>query len=187
MPIIRVTLIEGYDDAVKERLMTRLTHAARATINAVPEGTTIVIEDVKPASYMRGGIAARAAGAAQPAASAIVRAYLDAMEARDLTAAEGFLGEGFAMVFPGGARFSDLASMVAWSKPRYRFVKKTYESYEEVFTATETIVWCRGTLSGEWPDGTAFADIRFVDRFAVKDGRIVDQQVWNDLAETLRR
>jgi phenylpyruvate tautomerase PptA (4-oxalocrotonate tautomerase family) len=187
MPIIRVTLLEGYDETTKERLMTRLTQAARATVAAVPEGTTVVIDEVKPSSYMRGGIAARARGPAQPEAAAIVRAYLDAMEARDLETAQSYLGEGFAMVFPGGARFTDLASLVAWSKPRYRFVKKLYESYEEVFAADETIVWCRGTLYGEWPDGTPFEGIRFVDRFAVKGGKIIDQQVWNDLAETLRR
>lgn len=186
MPIIRVTLIEGYDEATKERLMARLTRAARATIAAVPEATTIVIDEVAPSSYMRGGIAARARGPARPEASAIVRAYLEAMEARDLATAQGFLGEGFAMVFPGGARFTDLAAMVAWSRPRYRFVKKIYESYEEVFAGDETIVWCRGTLHGEWPDGTPFEGIRFVDRFTVRDGKLIDQAVWNDLAESLR-
>lgn len=187
MPIIRVTLIEGYDAATKERLMTRLTRAARGTIAAVLEGTTIVIDEVKPSSYMRGGVAARAAGAPQPEASAIVRAYLDAMEARDLDTANSFLGPGFSMVFPGGNRFTDLAAVVAWSKPRYRFVKKKYDAYEEVFTDDATIVWCNGTLHGEWPDGAPFENIRFVDRFTVKGGKIVDQQVWNDLAETLRR
>lgn len=184
MPIIRVTLIEGYDAPTKERLMQRLTRAARATIAAVLEGTTVVIEEVKPSSYMRGGVAARQAGAAQPEASAIVRAYLDAMEGRDLEQAKNFLATGFSMVFPGGARFTDLAAVVAWSKPRYRFVKKKYDSYEEVLTDDSTIVWCHGTLHGEWPDGTPFANIRFVDRFTVRNGKLIDQAVWNDLGES---
>jgi phenylpyruvate tautomerase PptA (4-oxalocrotonate tautomerase family) len=187
MPIIRVTLIEGYDPPTKERLMTRLTRAARATIAAVLEGTSVVIDEVKPSSYMRGGVAARAAGAAQPDASAIVRAYLEAMEARDLERAKTFLAAGFSMVFPGGARFTDLPSVVEWSKPRYRFVKKKYDSYEESFTDDSTIVWCHGTLHGEWPDGTTFANIRFVDRFTVREGKLIDQAVWNDLSEAKSR
>jgi len=44
-------------------------------------------------------------------------------------------------------------------------------------------VYCYGTLSGEWLDGRAFADIRFIDRFTVVDGKLLDQTVWNDLAE----
>ena len=50
-----------------------------------------------------------------------------------------------------------------------------------------TVVYCRGTLAGEWPDGRAFAGVRFIDRFEIDDaGRIVDQQVWNDLGEARR-
>ena len=43
--------------------------------------------------------------------------------------------------------------------------------------------YCFGTLAGEWPDGRAFGGIRFIDCFTVKGGLLVDQTVWNDLAE----
>ncbi len=46
------------------------------------------------------------------------------------------------------------------------------------------VVYCYGTLNGEWPDGTQFSGIRFIDRFVVKDGLLEDQRVWNDLAES---
>jgi len=46
------------------------------------------------------------------------------------------------------------------------------------------VVYCHGTLSGEWPDGSAFSGIRFIDRFTVRAGKLADQTVWNDLAET---
>jgi hypothetical protein len=46
-------------------------------------------------------------------------------------------------------------------------------------------VWCSGTLAGEWTDGTPFAGIRFVDRFSVRDGMIICQEVWNDLGERM--
>ncbi|MGB1034547.1 MAG: 4-oxalocrotonate tautomerase, partial [Primorskyibacter sp.] len=45
-------------------------------------------------------------------------------------------------------------------------------------------VYCRGTLSGEWPDGTAFDAIRFIDRFEIVGDKITKQDVWNDIAET---
>ncbi|MGQ0653814.1 MAG: hypothetical protein ACT4P4_16375 [Betaproteobacteria bacterium] len=37
-----------------------------------------------------------------------VRAYLDAMERRDLAAAQSFLAPGFHMTFPGDQQFSGL-------------------------------------------------------------------------------
>ena len=48
------------------------------------------------------------------------------------------------------------------------------------------IVYCYGTLSGEWPDGEAFSGIRFIDRFEFAGDLIARQMVWNDLAEVGR-
>jgi hypothetical protein len=46
-------------------------------------------------------------------------------------------------------------------------------------------MYCYGTLYGELLDGTPYSGIRFIDRFTVKDGKLVDQMVWNDMAEVL--
>lgn len=113
-----------------------------------------------------------------------VRAFLEAMEARDLVRATAMLAPGFTMLFPGGARFARLEELVAWAKPRYRWVKKRYDRFDEVPAAGgETIVYCFGTLQGEWPDGRAFDGIRFIDRFTLRGGKLADQRVWNDIAE----
>ena len=121
----------------------------------------------------------------QPDPKAIVQAYLAAMEARDLDAARAMLGAGFSMVFPGTGPMSTLDQLIAWAKPRYRFVTKTYDGFDAMLGDADTaIVYCFGTLAGEWPDGTAFSDIRFIDRFELAAGQIIRQDVWNDIAET---
>ncbi len=51
---------------------------------------------------------------------------------------------------------------------------------------TGASVYCFGTLGGEWPDGTAFDGIRFIDRFELQGGLITRQDVWNDMAEVAR-
>jgi hypothetical protein len=38
-------------------------------------------------------------------------------------------------------------------------------------------------LAGQALDGSPFDGVRFIDRFALNDGLIVSQMVWNDLAE----
>ena len=80
-----------------------------------------------------------------------------------------------------------LEELVDWSKPRYRFVRKSYDGFDTCAGSDCAVVYCRGTLSGEWVDGTAFAGIRFIDRFELRDGRIVKQDVWNDIAEQKAR
>jgi len=116
--------------------------------------------------------------------SELVKTFLETMEARDLAGAKAMLAPGFAMTFPGGARFATLEELVAWARPRYQWVRKRYDRFDEVPGADgEGVVYCHGTLHGMWPDGTAFEGIRFIDRFAIRDGKLADQQVWNDLAE----
>lgn len=182
MPVVRTTLIEGYDEATKKRLAERLTDAVRTTIAAPLDGITVILEEVKPSSYMRGRTS-RTPGKPAESGAVVVREFLAAMEARDLDAARAYLADGFAMTFPGPACFTRLEELVEWGRARYNFVRKTYDAFEEAFGENGTIVYCHGTLAGEWPDGTAFSGIRFIDRFEVSDGKLTDQRVWNDLAE----
>lgn len=112
---------------------------------------------------------------------AVVRQYLDAMQRRDLATAKSFLAPGFFMVFPGGKRFDSLEQLVASARGRYRSANKVYEKTE----ISGNSVYCFGTLHGELLDGSPYSGIRFIDRFTVKDGRLVDQMVWNDMAEVL--
>jgi len=115
--------------------------------------------------------------------SQIVQDYLAAMEARDLEKAATYLADGFVMIFPGGVEFSKPAELVEWARDRYRSVGKSYERFDETVGEGGRAVYCYGTLYGEWPDGSPFEGIRFIDRFTVADGKLVDQRVWNDLAE----
>jgi 3-hydroxybutyryl-CoA dehydrogenase len=113
----------------------------------------------------------------------VVRQYLDAMESRDLEKAQTYIGKNFSMTFPGGAVFSSLQELLDWSKLRYQSIGKHYEHFDQMESGKDTIVYCYGYLHGVWLDGTAFSEIRFIDRFTVTDGLISSQLVWNDLAE----
>ena len=112
----------------------------------------------------------------------IIKEYLQALEDRDLEVAATFLADEFQMHFPGDQTFQTLDELVAWSKPRYQWVKKAYEQFDICPAGEESVVYCYGTLHGRWPDGSFFGDIRFIDRFVVRDGLLTNQQVWNDLA-----
>jgi 4-oxalocrotonate tautomerase family enzyme len=182
MPIVEAHILQGYRPEEKQRLVAALTDAVRFVVPAPDEAITVFLSEHAPEAYARGGVHRQPAAAA-PDPGAIVRDYLAAMEARDLTRAKSYLGAGFFMVFPGDRRMSDLDALVAWSKDRYRFVKKTFDSVEAFHGEGCAVVYTRGTLYGEWPDGTPFDGIRFIDRFELREGLITRQDVWNDLAE----
>ena len=181
MPILEMTLIEGYEPEVKQRLARQLTDAIRMVIPAPIDGTIVCFNEVAASSYWRGGVS-RQGSAPLPDPVALVQQYLQAMEARDLPAARALLAPDFKMQFPGGVSPPSLEALVEWAKTRYRFVRKTYEAWDCTQSGDDTVVVCHGTLSGEWLDGSAFDGIRFLDRFVLRKGLIVDQKVWNDLA-----
>ena len=184
MPIVELHVIEGYGPDEKRRLGEALTDAVRSVVPAAPDLVTVMIRDMPAENYYRGRTT-RTPAPARPDPAALVGDYLAAMEARDLARAQAMLGDGFVMQFPGVAPMTALQELIDWARPRYRFVRKTYDGYDAMQSAGEAaVVYCRGTLSGEWPDGTPFEGIRFIDRFEVTDGRITRQDVWNDIAET---
>lgn len=183
MPVLELHVLEGYSDEEKGRLGRALTDAVRIVVPAPIDAVTVMIHEMPQSAYMRGR-AHRTPAAALPDPASVVRAFLAALETRDLDAAQAMIGAGFTMSFPDAPNLQSLDALVAWAAPRYRFVKKTYEGFDAVQSPQEhAIVYCRGTLSGEWPDGTPFEGIRFIDRFEVTAGLLTRQDVWNDIAE----
>lgn len=184
MPVIELHVMQGYSDTEKSRLCEALTHAVRIVVPAPPEAVTVMIHDLDPAGYMRGG-QHRTPAPALPNPITVVHDYLTAMEAREIDTASAMLGAGFTMTFPGTGPMTKLEQLIDWAKPRYNFVTKSYVGFEALQTTGDAaVVYARGTLAGEWPDGTPFDGIRFIDRFEVTDGHLARQDVWNDIAET---
>lgn len=181
MPVLNVTLLKGYNQPTREALGQALTAAVQQVIAAPPEAIVVCLQELESGNYLRGG-QPRVAGAPLPTPADRVREFLAAMEARDLTTAQTFLAEGFEMTFPSGKTMARLEELVEFSRARYKFVRKTFEAFDTAWRADCAVVHCHGTLAGEGLDGRAFAGVRFIDRFEVRQGLLYRQQVWNDLA-----
>ncbi len=122
---------------------------------------------------------------AKDTAKDVVRAYLEAMAERKLDQARECLAEDVEIVFPGALRTGDLAAVVEQGRSRYTAVKKHYRDPEAYAMADGSVrVIQQGTLYGVTLKGARFDGIRYVDLFVVRDGRIVRQEVYNDVAET---
>jgi hypothetical protein len=115
----------------------------------------------------------------------MVKAFLEALENGDLKRASSFIAEGARIVFPGASSFDSLDEVADFSRGRYRRIRKTVEVVDSV-TSTDgsTVIYVTGQLHGLNIHGVEFSGIRFIDRFVVRGGSIVSQEVWNDLGET---
>jgi len=129
-------------------------------------------------------VSAPRSGEGHAAATGIVRDFLAALEMRDVDRAQAYLAPDVRIVVPGGREVRAVADIVANSSRRYRRIGKHIERIEVLDAPPATvIVYCLGTLHGAWHDDTPFDGIRFIDRFELRGGRIVLQEVWNDAAE----
>lgn len=113
----------------------------------------------------------------------IVRRYLETSMIPDPEGAAAFVSPEFVVTFTGGRDFDHPRGPTAFNAARYKWVKKKMDRFDVAPGNGETVVYSIGTLYGEWPDGTPFKDNRYVDRFVVRNGKIVKMDVWNDSAE----
>ena len=118
-------------------------------------------------------------------AAGVVEAFLHASMVPDPQTAARYIADDLKITFTGGRKYRHPRETTAFNAKRYKWVKKKMERTDVVAGEGETIVYNLGTLYGEWPDGTSFDGNRYVDRFVVRGGKIVQMDVWNDSAERL--
>lgn len=114
-------------------------------------------------------------------AGRLVWDFLTLLAAARYEEANRYLAPAARMLFPGGVVFFDCTKLPRRSSGIYRWVRKRFERIDELAAAEGVIVYNYGTLRGEWTDGELFDNVRYIDRFVVRDDKIADQQVWNDL------
>lgn len=117
----------------------------------------------------------------------IVDEYLRILMIPDPDSARRFVSPDLQIRFTGARLMKDPSECAAFNSQRYTWVKKRFEGTETVAGATieHAVVFNRGTLYGEWPDGEPFEGNRYVDRYVVSHGLITHMDVWNDSAERM--
>lgn len=120
-------------------------------------------------------------------AKEIVEAYLERSMVPDPVGAAAYISNDFQLVFTGGRRFSDPAESSAFNAKRYAWVKKKFLRTDAALDSEtgDVHVYNTGYLYGAWKDGTTFETNRYMDKFVVRDGKIVSTDVWNDSAEII--
>lgn len=120
-------------------------------------------------------------------AARVVEEYLRLLMIPDPEAAAQYVAPSLRIRFTGNRAMTAPAQCARFNAGRYAWVGKRVQGTEVVTGGTpeRTVVYSIGTLHGAWPDGTPFEGNRYVDRYVVRHGAIVEMDVWNDSAEWL--
>ena len=113
----------------------------------------------------------------------VVKSFLDAMRRRDFAAMEKLMAPEFKMTVSGSSVFKHPREFAAQSGKRQKSARKTTDRYDEIPTVDGGVVFAMGSMAGEWLNGTTYSGVRYIDRFEVKHGKIVDMNVWSDMSE----
>lgn len=117
----------------------------------------------------------------------LVREFIDAIDRLDPGAARKLSAPDARFIFPGGAETGSLDEIVTRLGQRYRQIGKKIERFDRVEMQEGDVVFVSGSLHGAWEDGAPFENVRFVDRFEIRGGKIALQEVWNDAGEARAR
>ena len=115
-------------------------------------------------------------------AVAMLDRFLALTAERKLDEAATCLAPDAVLTFPPSMRFNSLQEMVANARTRYRWCDKVRDRWDVAEREdSAVVVYSLGTLFGDNLHGVHFEGIRYIDRFVLRDGKIVEQEVWNDL------
>lgn len=162
MPVVQMTVIEGYDDATKSRLLKGMTHVVLSVMAAKPDGVVTLLNEVSPSAYARGGVS-RVPGPPLPSGVQVVQQFATALQS-DKAKARDYLGDDCLSTDSVGAARDPLDMASALSQ-------LGEAQFDEALTDDGTVVYVRRTRGA----GS-------VQRFHVKHGRIVDIQSWGPTA-----
>jgi ketosteroid isomerase-like protein len=118
-------------------------------------------------------------------AIAMVERFMLASMKGDRAVTDELMSPDIDVTFVGGQKLGKPEEIRTVNSRRYRNVAKSIERYDVAFHDDEIVVYSIGTLFGEWLDGEPFEGDRYIDRFAIKGGKIIKMDVWNDSAERL--
>jgi hypothetical protein len=115
----------------------------------------------------------------------LVEQFLRTIMVPDPVGARAFVAPDLRIRFTGGREMRDPTECSAFNAGRYAWVKKRLEQTDVApgVNEGEAVVYNTGTLYGAWLDGSLFEGNRYVDRYLVRNGLIVQMDVWNDSAE----
>lgn len=179
--MLQIKLPAGYNSALKKNIKPGMATVLSRLANVPVEVALSWIQECHLAEGKQGdAYHAPLMAAADPAA--LIADYLQTMQLRQLERAQHFLAPNFVMTFPGSGEMTSLEQLLKWAQRRYRHVQKTISSINVAHERNHVLVFVHGMLNGQWLSGSTFKNVRFIDRFEIRNGLLVRQDVWNDLA-----
>lgn len=159
MPVVQMTVIEGYDEATKSRLLKGMTHVVLSVMAAKPDGVITMLNEVKASAYARGGVS-RVPGPPLPSGVEVVQHFVGALTSSDADLAVQYLADDCTCIDAAGAARSAL-------QLKGELANLDYVDFDEALTDDGTVVYARRKNGAN-----------SLERFHVRHGKIIAIQSW---------
>jgi phenylpyruvate tautomerase PptA (4-oxalocrotonate tautomerase family) len=184
MPIIQAHILKGYDHGTRTRLSHALTDAVRLVIAAPPDSIVIMVHELEPENYMRGG-GHRQRGVAMPDTGDLVRRFHNALTSGEFEAAETFLTADCVFVLPGGRRVSHPHEVASFTASRWTELSIKVESTDVCHGPAGAIVYLRTSVAGDLQGGGRVDGLRAIQRFEFRGPLIARVDAMSDMTPPL--
>jgi|GEM_PF-4577771 len=73
-----------------------------------------------------------------------------------------------------------------WLQQRTPVSHYEYDTLHVIESDADYIIYASGTASGVLASGKKFANVRVLDRFLIRAGKILKKEAWSDMGDFLR-
>ena len=120
-------------------------------------------------------------------ARSVVRTFIEAVNERNVEATRAATGPGLTMTFPGNTVMHSIDEFFAWVAGRSPKSAYLYDTIDVLEDGDALVAYACGSVVGETASGLAFSGVRVIDKFVIRNGRVVEKEAWSDMADFLRR
>lgn len=118
----------------------------------------------------------------------LIRSYLEAMQSDDTETVQALSASSPRLEYPGRLEFASVSDLLRWSHGRHKGIRHLFERFDFAGGGEgPTVAYVSGTLDGTFNNGKTFSGVRFIYRFAIQDGKILETVLWSDMAELVLR
>jgi hypothetical protein len=120
-------------------------------------------------------------------ARSVVRAFILAVNERNVEAARAATGPGLKMTFPGNTVMHSIDEFFTWVAGRSPKSAYLYDTVDVLEDRDALVAYASGSVVGETVSGLSFSGVRVIDKFVIRNGKVVEKEAWSDMADFMRR
>lgn len=123
----------------------------------------------------------------QDKAREVVEQFIKGVNERSAEAVRAVASEQIEMTFPGGLVMRSVEEFFDWLAGRSPRSTYTYDVIDIVTQEDRVVAYAGGRAEGITATGVAFSGVRVMDKFVIREGRVIAKEAYSDMSDFIRQ